>query len=130
MIPPLQVASDGQIISGALSIGSAILAWITSDWSMAIFGVRLSIVLAGFAGAMCVLSFLPKFDSRSAMWGAVAVSTIAASYLTKLVLKVVGWDSDLAPGIGFVIGFTFQSVGTWVVSGKWLDAILAKFSGR
>lgn len=120
--------------AAATSIMASILAWITSDWTLALFGVRLSIVLAGFAGAMCVLSFLPKFSSTIRMWGAVGVSTVAASYLTKLVLKVVGWDgdNDLGLGVGFCIGFTFQSAGTWIVTNKdkLFEAILERIRGK
>lgn len=132
MHPSVSVASDMQIVSGALSAGSAALAWITSDWTLLVFGVKLSIVLAGFAGAMCVLSFLPKFSSRQRMWAAVAVSSLAAAYLTKIALKVIGWDGDLGIGVAFAIGFMFQSVGTWLITNrdKLLEAVLERVRGK
>lgn len=130
--PQLQIVSDGQIAAGVASVSSAVLAWLVNDWSLAFFGVKLSIVLAGFAGAMCVLSFLPKFSSRSRMWAAVGVSTLAAAYLTKIALKLAGWDGDLGLGVGFGIGFMFQSVGTWLITNRdnLLGAILERIRGK
>jgi hypothetical protein len=128
----IEVATDAQIVAGATSAASALAAWLTNDISLAIFGVKLSIVLAGFAGAMCVLSFLPKFTSRSRMWGAVAVATIAAAYLSKLVLKLTGLDHDFGLAVGFGVGFTFQTIGTWLIASreKILDAVLDRVRGK
>jgi hypothetical protein len=125
-------ATDVQVIAGVTSAASAALAWVTNDMSLAVFGVRLSIVLAGFAGSMCVLSFLPKFSSRSRMWGAVAVATVASAYLTKIALRLIGWDGDLGLGVAFGIGFTFQMVGTWFITSreKILEAVLERIRGK
>ena len=119
--------------SGSLSVSfaSTLIAWLLQDLPIAVFGVPFSVLLAGFAGAMAIVSFLPPFETRRKMWTTVAVCTLAAAYLTKLALRVAGWDGGYALGMAFVVGFGFQVSGQLLVqNGKQiLDAMVARIRG-
>lgn len=127
----VEVLTDYQMWSVATSSVSGVAAYVANDWSLAVFGVQLSIVLAGFAGSMAIMSFLPKFDTRAQMVAAVTVCTLASAYLTKLALKLFGLDVDYGLGVSFLIGFLFQMGGTWIVSSKdkIFEALLARLRG-
>lgn len=124
-----QVATDGGI--GIISGLSAIASWLFRDLPLFLFGVSLSVVLAGFAGAMAIVSFLPPFETRRKMWATVAVCTLASSYLTKIVLFLANLDGGYSLAIGFSIGFVFQLFGTGIVqyAPRLWEAALARIGG-
>lgn len=125
----VQLAVDGSSV--AVSATASLFAWLTQDLPIAVFGVPFSVLLAGFAGAMAIVSFLPPFETRRKMWSTVLICTIAAGYLTKIALKVSGWDGGLILGVAFGVGFLFQVAGQLIVqNGKQLfDAAAARIRG-
>ena len=88
---------------------SGIAAFATENWSLAIFGVPISVLLAGFAGALISLSFLPP-DQKRKWWLTVIVSTIVAGYIQPLVAYYFNVPVNLALGLAFVLGLTVQVV--------------------
>ena len=116
---------------GWLSIVSGFLSWFFQELPLAVFGVSLSVVLAGFAGAMAIVSFLPPFENRRKMWSTVLVCTMAASYLTKITLYYAHLDGGFSLGVSFAIAFLFQLIGTGLVqhAPKLWEAALARLRG-
>ena len=116
---------------GWLSIISGFLSWFFQELPLALFGVSLSVVLAGFAGALAIVSFLPPFETRKKMWTTVIVCTLAASYLTKLTLYWAKLDASYAPGVSFGVAFLFQLIGTGLVqhAPKLWEAAIARLRG-
>jgi len=87
---------------------------ITTDWSVAVFGVPLSVLLAGFAGSVSALSFLPPMPSRTRMFVAVGIGTLTAGYGVRIAAKALAWGDDyLAPG-AFFVGLLAHLALTWV----------------
>ena len=125
----IQMAADGS--AGMLAGLAAFFSWALQDAPIAIFGVPFSVLLAGFAGAMAIVSFMPPFETRRKMWSTVAVCTLAAAYLTKIALKLKGWDMEYALGMAFGVGFSFQIAGQLLVQngGKLFDAALNRIRG-
>lgn len=116
-----------QAVAGA----SAFFAWLWQDVPIAVFGVPFSVLLAGFAGAMAIVSFMPPFATRRKMWITVLVCTLAAGYLTRIALKLAHWNMEYALGMAFGVGFTFQVAGQLLVQngGKILDAAVSRLRG-
>jgi hypothetical protein len=108
-----------------------VFSWVLEDLPVALFGVSLSVVLAGFAGAMAIVSFLPAFETRRKMWSTVMICTLASSYLTKLVLHYASLDGGFALAVGFGVGFVFQLFGTGLVqyAPRLWEAALARIRG-
>jgi hypothetical protein len=131
MEPAAGAAALGGEPTTVLSVASGFTSWVMQDLPLALFGVSLSVVLAGFAGALAIVSFLPPFDTRQRMWSTVIICTIASSYLTKLVLHYAGLDGGFALGVGFGIGFVFQLFGTGLVqfAPRIWEAALARIKG-
>jgi len=125
----IQLAVDSS--PGWVAFISGVFSWFFQDVPIAMFGVPASVVLAGFAGAMAIISLLPPFETRKKMWSTVAICTAAAAYLTKVALKLKGWDMEYALGMAFTVGFGFQWVGQLLVQngGKLFDAFLARIRG-
>lgn len=125
----IQMAADGS--AGLLAALAGFFSWALQDVPIAIFGVPFSVLLAGFAGAMAIVSFLPPFESRRKMWSTVLVCTLAAAYLTKIALKLKGWDMEYALGMAFGVAFGFQFAGQLIVqnSGRLIDAAVARIRG-
>jgi len=125
----VQMAADGS--AGLISMLAGIFSWLLRDASVDVFGVPASVLLAGFAGAMAIVSFLPPFETRRKMWSTVLICTLAAVYLTKIALKIAGWDGGHALGMAFIVGFSFQLVGQFIVqhSKQLLEALLARIRG-
>lgn len=117
--------------AGVLAVMLAMLSWLVQDLPVVLFGVQLSVVLAGFAGALAIVSFLPAFETRRKMWTTVLVCTVAAAYLTKLALRASNLDISYSLGMAFVIGFAFQLIGTGLVqqAPKLWDAAIARIRG-
>lgn len=128
MSSPAPVADGG---AGVISLWSALSSLIFQDLPLALFGVSLSVVFAGFAGAMAIVSFMPPFETRRKMWTTLTVCTLAAAYLTKAVLYFTKWDSGIALAVGFGIGFVFQLVGTGIVqhAPRLWEAAIARIGG-
>src|SRR5689334_15841383 len=105
----IQQAAD--TAPGFLSAAAAFFSWLFQEAPLAIFGVSLSVVLAGFAGALAIVSFLPPFETRRKMWTTVIVCTLAASYLTKIALHLANLDGGYSLGVSFAVAFVFQLIG-------------------
>ncbi len=91
------------------SAGAASL--VTADWSTTMFGVSLSVLLAGFAGSVCALSFMPPLPTRPRVFAAVVIGTLVAAYGVQLLGKYLGWADGAAPlaffiGLGAHVGLT------------------------
>ena len=110
---------------------SAFFAWLFQELPVAVFGVSLSVVLAGFAGALAIVSFLPAFETRRKMWTTVITCPLAASYLTKITLHVANLDGGYALGVSFAVAFVFQLIGTGLVqhAPKLWEAVIARIRG-
>ncbi len=100
----LQVAAAG----GSVATGTASV--LTSSWSMDIFGVSVSALLAGFAGALIALSFLPPYKTFKGMVAAVAAGTLIAAFTEPLIAHYTDAPAKLAQGIAFLTGLVALSV--------------------
>jgi uncharacterized membrane protein YedE/YeeE len=94
-----------------MSATAAAASLVTADWSTTLFGVGLSVLLAGFAGSVCALSFLPPLPTRPRVFGAVAIGTLVSAYGVQIAGKYLGWSEGLPPmaffiGLGAHIGLT------------------------
>ena len=81
------------LTSSAISSAASVA---TADWTMGVFGVPMSVFLAGFAGALVSLSFLPPpatdQDAKKTllgMAGHVASGTVLAAFCEPLVLLAI-----------------------------------------
>lgn len=81
-------------VSGVVSVA-------TTDWTMGIFGVPLSVLLAGFAGAALALSLLPTMTHRQ-MAIAIALGTAIGMYGALIVTLL---QPALAPAVAAVAFF-------------------------
>lgn len=98
-----------KVASVATGTTSGLAAFATENWSLAIFGVPISVLLAGFAGAMVSLSFLPP-EQKHKWWVIVTVSTIIAGYSQPLAAYYFNVPTHLALGLAFFLGLTVQVV--------------------
>jgi hypothetical protein len=73
-----------KVAAAATSAATGAASWWTADWSVAVFGVPLSVLLAAFAGAVVALTFLPPVLSFLQLVGRVVMGTVASAYVTPL----------------------------------------------
>ncbi len=99
--------------AAAAGAATGAAAWFAS-WSVIIFGAPLPVVLAGLAGALVALSFLPPSTFLRAV-ATVAGSTLCAAYLEPLAQHMADLPQRLALGLAFGIGLLAQPVIAWAM---------------
>ena len=110
---------------------SAAASSVTQNWSIEYFGVPLSVILAGFAGAVVALAFLQTMP-RAKMFATVFAGTLTAGYGVKLVAHILGWGPGLLVGLAFVLGLLAHVTLTWFFNSgpKWLADLIAAQWGK
>lgn len=98
----------------AVGMGSAASAAASSgDWAFSVIGVPFNVLMAGFAGALIALWFLPPVGR---WWAALLVGTACAGYATPLLLQLLNYFTGLAiadgRGVAFFAGLSAQFFGT------------------
>lgn len=99
-----------------------------------LLGVKLSTLVAGFAGGIVSLAFLQGLSRPQAI-GAVVVGTLSAAYLTPFAVDKLGIAPTLQNGAAFVIGLCAMSIipavqkGVTVWAGK-IDEMRTKPKGE
>lgn len=88
---------------GVIAASGAVGSFFADQWSLHLFGVPLSVVLAAFAGAFFALSWQRKIPAP-AKCAAVWVGTFAGAYLTPLVLHYGEINAQFQLAIAFGIG--------------------------
>ena len=73
------------------------------------YGVKLSVVIAGFIGSVISLSFVQRL-TRTQMAVAVGTGTVTANYLTPIALYYTGVAVHLESGIAFLIGIMAMNI--------------------
>jgi hypothetical protein len=96
-------AAGGSVATGTASV-------LTASWSIDIFGVSVSVLLAGFAGALIALSFLPPYKTFKGMVAAVVAGTLIAAFTEPLIAHYSDAPAKLAQGIAFITGLVALSV--------------------
>ncbi|MCC6530927.1 MAG: hypothetical protein IT531_00120 [Burkholderiales bacterium] len=84
---------------------------LTVDASVYWLGVPMPVVLAGFAGSACALSFLGSLTRLRAL-SIVACCTLIAAYLQPLIGYLAGWPMGVWPGAAFFVGLIAHALGT------------------
>lgn len=107
MLPGMWVMEPKTAISLSILSGSGSIA--AGSLAIEIFGVSLSVLLAGFTGAVVALAFLPPM-TRWRLFGAVAIGTLVAAYGTLLGAHIFGWPEKLHVGIAFFSGALGHSI--------------------
>lgn len=90
--------------SSALATTSGVASAATTGIVADVFGVPLSVLLAGFAGAVVALSFLPPLPDKWKSFTAVAVGTLVASYGVQVGAWYFKWPAELNAPAAFFIG--------------------------
>lgn len=101
--------------AASLSAVSAAGAVASQNISVELFGVPVSVLLAGFAGAAAALSFMPAMNIAR-MASVVMVGTGFSTYGTPLVANAVNVAEKLHLGIAFFLGLTAQVAITWLLT--------------
>lgn len=111
-LDPIAFKMAAVLTSGASAVASAV----ADNWSMQLFDVSLSVLLACFAGATIALAFLPPMP-RGRMFVAVIAGTLIAAYGTPVVLHVLDWHkhAQLHVGMGFLLGLGAYAGITWAL---------------
>lgn len=114
------------VAAAGVSAASAAGALASQNISVELFGVPVSVLLAGFAGASAALSFMPAMKV-SRMASVVMVGTGFSTYGTPLVANAVNVADKLHLGIAFFLGLTAQVAITWLLTR--LPEVLDKRAG-
>lgn len=102
--------------TGALSAAGS---WLVSDYSLAFFGVQITVLLAAFAGAAIGMSIAPRTELEAPpcgvapgflLLGKILAGTLVAAYGEPLAQTLLNLPDSTAPGIALVIGLTAMSV--------------------
>lgn len=103
----------------ASSAASGVASIATVDWTMGVFGVPLSVFLAGFAGALVSLSFLPppvdggnRGKTLLSMAGHVFSGTLLAAFAQPLAIFAINrWlAAELPSAVGLGIAGIFGAL--------------------
>ena len=73
------------------------------------YGVKLSVIIAGFIGSVISLSFVRQL-TRMQMVAAVGTGTFTANYLTPLATHYAGLTIDMESGAAFLIGIMAMNI--------------------
>lgn len=111
------------LVSAGAGAASVAVADIATD----VFGVRLSVLLAGFAGSVAALTFLPPITSRGKMFSVVVTGTLAAAYSVRLVGHWLGLGEEYFGALAFFGGLCAHLALTWAFVN--LPAIASKRFG-
>lgn len=117
-----------KMAAAATSVVSGASAAVAQDWTMAVFGVPVFVLLASFAGSVAALSFLqPMGVARMA--SSVCCGTAIAAYIEPIAAHYLGLQAHL--GVAFAIGLVAMAAVplliTWVP--KLLDAVADRVRG-
>lgn len=100
-----------QVGSAATATASMAASAVMGDWSVAVFGVPLSTVMAAFGGAVACNTFMPPDGLMKAV-RMIFVGTMLGAYLAPLTIKLLpssqldGYDRPVAflLGLGAQVG--------------------------
>lgn len=116
----LDAASIKLAAQGVTGAGAAGVTWIAAagEWSLALFGIPLSVLLCAAIGAFGVLSFMQTPNLRRAVASAVA-STMLAAISVPLTLHAAGRDATplpnaLGPGVAVALAVALQLLLPWI----------------
>jgi hypothetical protein len=120
-----------EVKAGAVSAASAASSWLVADqWSTHILGVPVSVVLAAFAGAVLVLSFLPPASKGRVPWQVKIVSaTLFASILEPLIAHFFSIPDKAQLGLAAAIAAALQALAVPEVREWMRDQINRRFGG-
>jgi hypothetical protein len=90
-------------VASALATVSGTASAATSGLIADIFGIPLSVLLAGFAGSVVALSFLDKLP-RNRSFIVVAAGTVVASYGVQFCTWYFKWPAEVMGPAAFFIG--------------------------
>ena len=90
----------GTTTAAAVGVANGMLA---DQWSLHLFGVPVSVVIAAFAGAFFSLSWQKRIPA-TAKCAAVWMGTFLGAYFTPLIVKHGGLDVEWQFAIAIVIG--------------------------
>lgn len=93
-------AAAAGLVSGGASLASI-------DFSVAMFGVPASVILAAFSGAALALSMLPPMTRRQ-MAIAVLMGLSVGTYGSLLAITLRDWPAHIMPAVGFFLGLGAQ----------------------
>lgn len=97
----IEPASTGK---AAVAAGAAgVVPWLEA-MSLAIFGVPMAVWVAGFAGSVFAVTFVPQ-DSGMSKPISIGMNTIGAVYLTGAATANFQFANSAPAGAAFVIGF-------------------------
>lgn len=109
----LDLVSDGTLMQAAAAVGataSGAASILTASWTVEIFGASVSTLLAGFAGSLVALSFLPPYKTWRGMVVAVVAGTLIAAYSEPLIAHYLSAPPKLHQAIAFLVGLVALSV--------------------
>lgn len=121
---------QGRIASAGLAFASGAASLATDQWALAIFGVKSATLLAAFAGAVLMLSFLPPEPGRR--WAPrVVTATLLAAYAKPVVhpwlVEKFHISEDARLAIAALLAMLIQALLTremrsiiWAVVRSWL----------
>lgn len=96
----------------AVATGASIA---VGDWSLAMFGVPLTVLLAAFGGSVLSLSFV---QAQRAWYFTVGAGTMAGAYGTPLAAHALSLSEiyyrGVAFGIAALLPFIVPAVGRWI----------------
>ena len=107
------VPNNAQSATVAVTSGTA--AWITSDITMAVFGIPASVLFAVFCGAVIAIRFLPEV-TRWTWASQIGIGTVAGGYATPLAAEMIKTDhvNSIGAALGFLSYFILSKAFTWV----------------
>jgi hypothetical protein len=90
-------------------------------------GVKLSTIVAGFAGGIVSLAFLKNLTRLQAVI-AVVTGSLCAAYLTPVATLKLGVSADLQNAAAFVIGLCSMNIVPAIKMGftAWVDGIASR----
>lgn len=102
------------MVKNGAAVGSAASAVVSQlSWTMQTFGVEFSVLMAGFAGALIALWFMPP---TKRWYVALVIGTVTAAYVTPFGVGVLEKYTDLGlvnpRPVAFLIGVSAHFVGT------------------
>lgn len=72
-------------------------------------GVKLALLVAGFAGAVVSLSYVKEL-TRPQMFGALVSGAFCAAYLTPITVHYLGVPTQFEYGAGFLVGLGSMNI--------------------
>ena len=78
-------------------------------------GIKVSTLVAGFAGGLVSMAFMPPSAPKSQVFFSVLVGCLSAGWVTPLALYKFDFPPQIENGIGFLIGLTAMSLIPYIL---------------